>query len=239
MKQRRDGVAAYLVQGGGGVEGVGADFGSGEFGEVAAAVEGFAQVAGDGADVGSPAAIDFEFDVGPLVLHQVECVDIDRAGFEFHFVSAAGEVVGAAAFDFHGAVGRRGLEDLADEILKGRVELGGRGRFCSKDGRFLRFGVVGRGGGAELDRREVLLGLVHEAFAELGGFADEQEEDAGGEGVEGSGVADLGSPGKAAFDGRDGARGTDAGGFVEVDHALERGGRVGHTSLRICRERHG
>ena len=82
------------------------------------------------------------------------------------------------------------------------------------------FGVEGFGCGAEFQRGEVLLGLGHELFGHFRRAADEQEQEAGGEGVEGASVADLGAAGEEALDARHGCGGGEAGGFVEDEEAV-------------------
>ena len=76
---------------------------------------------------------------------------------------------------------------------------------CGRDD--LAFGVVSRRFDAEADGGAIDLRQVHQVFGDAGGLAEEDEQDAGGGGVERAGVAD------AAL----------AGGAAHVAHDVERG----------------
>jgi hypothetical protein len=75
-------------------------------------------------------------------------------------------------------------------------------------------GVLGVGGFAEFQGALVLLIFSHEQVLHPGGFADDEHQEAGGDGVEGAAVADLALI-KATANEIDNVVGSSAGGFVD------------------------
>lgn len=108
-------------------EGVGdgelADSGAAERGEVAAGVEGAAEVAGEGADVDAFAGVDVEGEEGEGVVEDGDGVDDDWARGERGCGALACESVGALALDVDGAEGGWRLEDVAGERVAGGADL--------------------------------------------------------------------------------------------------------------------
>ncbi len=92
------------------------------------------------------------------------------------------------------------LLDVADEAWQEVLDGMSGGWEGSRGGDFAAFGIQGGGGGSEFDGSQVLFWLGHKLFGEFGGAAEEDDEDAGGEGVEGTGMADLDSAGQAPLD---------------------------------------
>ena len=117
-------VVVELIERDGAGEGVGADARAAELGEMAADVQGGAEVAGEGADVGAAAAVDAELQQRPGVVQQLDGVDVDGAGRELHGLAATGEVVGAAAFDFERA-------ERGGCCWIGPMKVGSRAGICS------------------------------------------------------------------------------------------------------------
>ena len=94
-------------------------------------------------------------------------------------------------------------------------EVDGEGR-----GEGFALGVVGRGGEAELDGGAIGFTVAREELGEAGSAADDEGEDARGEGVESAEVADLAGAGEAA-NAIDGIMGSPGGGLIENEDARE------------------
>ena len=120
----------------------------------------------------------------------MEGVDGYRATLALDGYAPALEVVESFAADFEGRGHRWDLEDFTDE----------RGK-CVADSLFAGHGSVERGdvsvcvqgvgGGAEVGRGGVALVQGGDVAGEAGGASEEEDQDAGGERVEGAGMADL------------------------------------------------
>ena len=122
----------------------------------------------------------------------------DEAGFALNVFSFAG--VGVEGFDglFDGAIHGGNLLDFALELREsvGDAFFEIRGNWCGR-GDFA-FGIEGGGGLAETKDGFVDFGFEGEVVEEAGGVADGNEEEAGGERIEGAGVSDaLGVEGAA------------------------------------------
>src|SRR5690606_25299314 len=90
---------------------------------MAEAAERRPEVAGNGPDVSTLAADQFELDrvgIGPP--GHLEALDPERAGRKVHLLTGAGACIGALAIHLHGRELRRNLQDLAPE----RAERGAR-----------------------------------------------------------------------------------------------------------------
>src|SRR5207249_7105045 len=86
--------------------------------QISADVERGAEIARDRADVRSAPAIDAHAQQRPVVIEQLDVVDLDRSRFELHLVAAPRQVIRAASADLHRAVGGGTLLDRADESLQ-------------------------------------------------------------------------------------------------------------------------
>ena len=117
-------------------------------------------------------------------------VDAGGAGFQGWGAALARHVIGALAGDLDRREDRRDLHDVAGELWQlgadlvvGGADVGGGGD--------LAVGVVGVSGFTEAEGKAVELGAVHHVGDGLGGGAERDGEDAGGERVEGAAVAGL------------------------------------------------
>ena len=205
--------------------------GAAELGEGGAGAEGLADVVGEGADVGAFGAGDLEVDVGGGVGAEGEVVDVDELGGAGDGLAFAGEFVEGDAVDFDGGYHRRGLHLVAEAgVHLGGDLVGGDGGGVA-GGDDLAVGVLGVGFDAEAEDAFVGFVVAHDALGDFGGFAEQDDEEAGGHGVEGAAVADFGDA-ELAADFCDDVVGGPAGGFVHQQEAIEgvkRNGRgVGH-----------
>lgn len=165
---------------------------------VGAAAEGLAEVVSEGADVGAGGAVDVELERSGGERDEGKREDHDVDGLEVDGLVLAGELVGGDAVDFLGGDGGRELglgtgeaAEQGGDVVGGEVDgLGGGEGFA--------FGIVGGGGEAEEDGGAVGLAVAGVELGEARGAADDEGEDAGGEGVEGAEMADLASAGEAA-----------------------------------------
>jgi len=171
------------------VEGVVADGGAAEAGEVAAGAEGLAEVAGQAPQIGALAAGDPEANLGPVELKRFDLLHPDGAAGQFDGFAGPGQLVGALAGDMNGRVSRGDLLDPAFEPA-GRVgDGGGLGRGGDGNLLALALGVVRGGESGQVDGGLVGFGQAHQAFGGLGGPAEAADDDAGGEGIERAGMA--------------------------------------------------
>ena len=149
-----------------------------------------AEVAGQRADIGALAAFGGQHRAVALMLDHREMIDAHRAGHEFHHLTIAGEIVGALTLDLDGGEARRNLLDLADEGRQGRLDrLSGRTDVARGDRAPL--GVVGIGLDAPGHLEAVGLAAVHDEGDRLGRLTEGDRQDAGGQRVEGAGMAGL------------------------------------------------
>src|SRR5262249_46617036 len=84
--------------------------------EKRAAAEAFAEVAGQGADVRSFAAANFNLQVWKLVANDVDGVDVDAGRRQVRILAAPRQFVGATAGHLGRREGRRRLLDLTDKL---------------------------------------------------------------------------------------------------------------------------
>ena len=99
------------------------DAGATQRDDVTEAAERAADVAGDGADVGAPAAFGLEHRrqrIGHV--DEFEPVDLHGTRFELDGFALAREIVGALAVDLDRGEGGRRLHDLADEGRQERLD---------------------------------------------------------------------------------------------------------------------
>jgi hypothetical protein len=123
----------------------------------------------------------------------VETVDAHRTWGALDLFAAAGEVVQATTANLEGADHRRDLLEVADEAAGDVVELGAgdRHRLAVED----RAGrVEGAGRDAEDHVTSVRLASFREETQQAGDTSEAHEQDTGGVGVEGAGVADASLP---------------------------------------------
>lgn len=196
-------------------------------------------------------AADGELGVG--VAKDFEVVNFDGAGGGFEILAAAGELVGALAVDFDGAEFGDGLELRTEEGFEGGFDNSERGgdrvvegcrRFWGRRvvsdvilgiGRISERGLIGgdfafgvAGGGGVAEAQGGFVGFVE--FEKIGGFfghvAREEDEQAGGKGVESAGVADFDFAAELvaekAADARHHAKTGEAGGLVDEEDLVGR-----------------
>lgn len=182
------------------VEAEGAGAGAGELEEVGAALEELSDVMGEAADVGPFRAGDGDFEEGVGVAEEGD-FDLDLDGLSFDGDAFAGQVVEFFTAYFFGRVHGGDLGDFSLEGVESEFDFGEGGDFVASGGD-LAVEVIGVGGDAEVEGRAVLFVGGEELVAEAGVlFADEHHHDAGGEGIEGAGVADLFDAGEATEEG--------------------------------------
>ena len=185
-----------------------------EGGHVTPTAEQLAKVVAVGADIESlravnPKANDREGDFQDFVF-----VDADLAGGAVDGFALAGQFIEGDAVFFDGGDHRRNLVELAGELGEGGLDGGtikGRHRFGLED---FAGGVLGVGGLTQLEGALVLLVLGHEEVLNAGGFADDQHEESGGDGIESAAVTHLALV-EAAADEVDNVVGSSAGGLVD------------------------
>ena len=149
---------------------------------------------GQRADVGAFAAPHADADAGKVVLQQFKFVDVDRRLAHRDLLAGAGQLVGARAVDLLGRVDGRLLKPLARERREGCEDLFARDMFGGEGAVDGVFEVVAGGRGAQHHVGDVLLLLGLQRIDHLGGAADADQQDAGGERIERAGVADLDFP---------------------------------------------
>lgn len=169
---------------------VGAAAGADEFFQVGAAAEGFADVVGEGADIGSFAAGNVEGELGVGVVDEGDFKG-DGDGLSFNFDPFSSEFVEFFPLDFFGA--KHGWD-----LLNGSLELGedgfdfGEGRDGVVLGGDFSLRVVGGGFDAEVEGGFVFFVLVEEGVGLSGEFsADEEDHESFCKGIEGACVADF------------------------------------------------
>lgn len=134
-----------------------------------------------------------------IVGRQPERVDLYRPALALDYFSAAVDVVEAFAADLYRGGHRWDLLYLAGKGSRRFAEVSlVRERDVQFD--YLTVGVEGVGGGAEAGGGRVGLVQARNVAGEASGASYEEDEETGGEGVEGAGVAYLGLLGEEAFD---------------------------------------
>ena len=187
----------------GAVDGEVAAAGAAESGHVAEGAETFADVVAVGADVEALTADDAEVDVREGDVFDLVVEDGDEAGFAFDDHAFAGEFVERDPVFFDSADHGWHLIEVAAVVGEGVGDLGG-GEFgdgAGFDG--IAFRVLSGSGHAEAEGALVFLFFGHEEVLDAGGFADDEDEEAGGHGVERAAVADFPGVETAACDGDD------------------------------------
>ena len=146
-----------------------------------------AERVGDGAHVRPRGDVQLERRHAVLVAMQHELVDRRRAVGHVDVLARAEALVGALALDLHGRGGGHAQHDLAAERLEPLVELLERRRLVLVDR--VALDVTGRGRRAEIDIRDVALVEPDEVLREPRRRAEQDEQEAGRERVERSGMA--------------------------------------------------
>ncbi|MFM1944170.1 MAG: hypothetical protein RI897_3152 [Verrucomicrobiota bacterium] len=196
-----------------------------------AAAEFLSEVMDEGSDVGAFGAGDAEGGEGFFVGIDLERVDMDEAFLAFYFDAFAGEFIEGHAILFYGGDHGGELHLVADEGL------GGVGDFLEghegdgEGGEEFAVGVVAAGCFAEFESAFVDFVIGHESFGEAGGFTEDEDEEAGGIGVQGAAVADL-FDSEFSADSGDHVMGGGAGGFIDEEGAVE-GGECEHGAGRF------
>ena len=190
--------------------------GAGEGGHVASAAEDLAEVVTVGADIETFGAVDAEANGGQSDLKNLVFVDTDLAGGAVDGFALPSQFVEGNPVLFDGGNHRRNLVEFTGEFREGSVDRraiqrGDRSAFEDFSG-----GILGIGGFAEFQGALVLLVFRHEEVLDPGGFADDEHQEAGGDGVEGAAVADL-TLIKATANEVDNVVGSSAGRFVDQE----------------------
>ena len=214
----------------------GAAAGAPQGGEVGAAAELLPDVVGVGADVEAFAAMDAEVDFAAVEVDAGDVVvdDADAAAFALDVLPFAGEFVAGDAVDFDGGVHGRGLVEFTAVVFEGGADVAFAEGVDGVGGGDAAVGVLGVGFDAEFHGGGVFFVRTHEAVLQFGGFADDDEEQAGGHGVEGAAVADFAGLQDAAAEG-DGVVGGEAGVFVDEEDAVGAGGGGGFAAAHGVR----
>jgi hypothetical protein len=142
-----------------------------------------AKVPRNGAHISALAAIGLEHAAVAVMGDQRQALDRDRAGRKRHVLPFAGEVVGALAADLDRRKAWRNLLDRADKGREGGLDgvpLGKEVRGLHR----LALGVVGVGLDPPGDGEDIGFPPVHDERHGLGGLAERDRQDAGGERIE-------------------------------------------------------
>ena len=187
---------------------------------MATATEEGAEVVAVGPNIETFCAVDSEADRGNGDFENLELIDANAPWGAIDRLSFAGQFVKGHAIFLDGRNHGRNLVELARELLEGSfdgglVERGDRAGFED-----FSCGVLGVGGFSELEGSFVLLVLGHEEILNAGGPTDDEHEEAGGDGVESTAVADLSLMEAAADKIDDIVRGS-SGGFIDQEKAVE------------------
>lgn len=166
------------------------DLSATEGGEVSAGAEFLADVFAEGADVSAAGDMSADFELGVIIIENFNRVDFDGAFGHIDRDTFAGEVVGAAAVDFDSGKSGEFLSDFALEGLNDCVDLGESGDFRGYIGNFA-FGVTSGGDFTEAEGGFINFVEFEEGLALFGVFFGHDNQEAGGERVEGAGVADF------------------------------------------------
>ena len=224
----------------GAVDGEVAAAGAAESGHVAEGAETFADVVAVGTDVEAFAADDAEVDVREGDVFDLVVEDGDEAWFAFDDHAFAGEFVERYPVFFDGADHGRHLIEVAAVVGEGVGDLGGGELGDGAGFEGFAFRVLSGSGRAEAESAFVFLFFGHEEVLDAGGFADDEDEEARGHGVESPAVADFSGIETAASDGDDIVRGHVLT-FIDEEDAVDfrfrgtgfRRQRVLHQGLRI------
>lgn len=161
--------------------------------EISAAVQGKADVACQGPDIGALAA-DHPDGHAPVVAVEVGelyLLDMYALGFQDHALAVAPIFIRPFAVHLHGAVGRRHLVDVADEALQGRLGHLTRDMAPGIGVVDAMLQVVAVGSGTKLQGRRILLGVSLELLYLLRATPGTEDEDARGQRVQGAGMSHL------------------------------------------------
>lgn len=157
--------------------------------QAGAVAQGLAEVVGEAADIGAFAARHLKVEFGEAVEAETEVVDADITGLQFYLLVGAGVVEGAFPLDLDSGILGRVLLDVAHKLPPRRLDLFRRDALGGEKGVGFALQVEGRGGLAQEDRACVGLDLRLERVDLLGHLACAKDEQAGGQGVEGAGMA--------------------------------------------------
>src|SRR3990172_7914703 len=160
----------------------------------------FADVVGQRAHISARGTMYVNHNFGESPLEEFETMHVDDTRGEVNFFAATRHLVGFLAADFHRRIRRRSLFDLTDEVGKQFREL--LAGHVDRNFRFAgnAFGVIGVGGGAQLDGGLVALILGGDEIAEAYRGPNEYHQHARGARVEGTSVTCAADAGAAADD---------------------------------------
>ena len=161
--------------------------------EISAAVQGKADVARQGPDVGALAA-DHPDGHAPVVavkVGELYLLDMYALGFQDHALSVAPIFIRPFAVHLHGAVGWWHLVDVADEALQGRLSHLTRDMAPGIGVVDAMLQVVAVGSGTKLQGRRILLGVSLELLYLLRATPGTEDEDTRGQRVQGAGMSHL------------------------------------------------
>ena len=205
--------------------------------EVRGTADRLAEVAGQRPDVRPGGALDVDdgdraVGVGVVPRQERQVVDRHVPLGERDGLAGTGHRVGPPAADLDRAVGRRPLRDRPEEAGQRRLDRGSRRRRPGRRGQ-LALEVVGRGRGAEADRRAIRLAIAEVVLDDARPVAEEDRQHARRERIERAAVADALGRRQAADEGDDVVRGR-AGRLGDDEDAVEARPerRVGHRQRR-------
>ncbi len=115
-------------------------------------------------------------------------MNLDRPRLQFHGLAVPRQIVGALALDLDRRILRRDLLDQAGESRQQVPDRFRRGPLIAGLGH-LSFGIVGIAFLAPGHREAIALAAIHHEGNRFGGFAERDRQAAGGERIEGAGMA--------------------------------------------------
>src|SRR5438093_3470475 len=185
------------------------------------AAEGLPDVGGQRADIRPLPADDAEPGHRRLDGLDHDGVDDDLARLACHLATFARQLVEAPTLVMNRRIHRRHLPDSSDESTRQPLDVLARERRNGRLGEAAALEILRVGGDSEADGDDILLLLVADVGHELRRFADENQQDADGGGVEGAAVT-HGSGLQMAADKSDDVVRRDAGGLVDRQDARDR-----------------
>ena len=161
-----------------------------ELGDVRAAAERLADVVRQTANIGALGAGDLDLDPVAREVQQPDRVQGHPARLALDLDAGAGKLVERLALVLEGRIHRRHLLDLALETAQRLLDLApadGHGTMLRR----LALAVIRRRALPETKHRPVALVGVEQELRELGGLAEGERQQAGGDGIEAAGMAGL------------------------------------------------
>ena len=187
---------------------------------MASATQEGAEVMAVGAYVESLGAVNAEPDDGKRDLQDFVFVDANATWGAVDYFAFSCQFIKRNAIFLDGRNHWRDLVEFPGEFLEGCLDLGlieGGHGFALEN---LSGGILSVGRLTEFERSLVLLVLGHKEVLNAGGSTDDEHQEAGGNGVEGSAVAYLALP-KAATHEVDDIVGGSTGRFIDQEEAIE------------------